>query len=235
MNQVTELFLSHLDLSLDKSLHEIVYDAFYKMIITGKIPAGTRINEKQISVYSNISRTPIRQALKQLEAEKLVAYGLGNKNGAVVLGITQSDVQEIFAIRKSFETLATIEASKKMTESDFAELEKIVSDAEEFYEKGEFDLIRQNFKEFNNLIFEKARMFRIQNIIETLKVYQLYFHEITTISDSRTKQAIDDHREIYNLMLEQNEPEIEKLIDKHLGSSANFIVSVIDDEEENGN
>jgi Transcriptional regulators len=230
MNEVTELFLSYLDLSRDKSLHEIVYDAFYRMIITGKIPAGTRINEKQISTYSNISRTPIRQALKDLEKEKLVAYGLENKHGAVVLGITHSDVLEIFAIRRAFETIATIEASKKMTPEDFDELKKIVDRGEELFKEEDLDAIRDNFKEFNSFIFDKSSMFRIQNIIETLKVYQLYFHEITTISDVRTRQALDEHRLIYELMKNKDEDGISALIDKHLKASSNFISSVIEED-----
>ncbi|WEV45365.1 GntR family transcriptional regulator [Streptococcaceae bacterium ESL0687] len=231
MNQVTELFLSYLDLKLDKSLHEIVYDAFYKMIITGKIPAGTRINEKQISVHSNISRTPIRQALKQLESEKLIAYGLGNKNGAVVLGITRKDVHEIFTIRRSFETLAAIEASKKMSEKDFSELYRLVLEAEDLYDLDDFAGIRSNFRDFNNFIFEKARIFRIQNILETLEVYQLYFYEITTKCKERTLDVIRNHQKIYALMLDGDEKGLESLIDDYLKLSSDFIASAIDDKE----
>ncbi|WEV60866.1 GntR family transcriptional regulator [Streptococcaceae bacterium ESL0729] len=231
MNQVTELFLSYLDLKLDKSLHEIVYDAFYKMIITGKIPAGTRINEKQISIHSNISRTPIRQALKQLEAEKLIAYGLGNKNGAIVLGITRKDVYEIFTIRRSFETFAVIEASRRMSKEDFSKLHQLVQKSYDLYELDDFAGIRDNFRDFNAFIFERAKIFRIQNILETLEVYQLYFYEITTKCSERTLEVIKNHEKIYALMLDGDEKGLERIIDDYLKVSSEFIANVIDEKD----
>lgn len=79
--------------------------------------AGSRINEKEFSDTLNISRTPIRYAMTQLVAEKLVEHV--PKIGIVVKGISIKDAYEIYDIRKSLDTLATIKAMDLMTEEDF--------------------------------------------------------------------------------------------------------------------
>lgn len=55
-------------------LNEIVYNGLRKAIIDDKVPIGVRINEKEYADRMNISRTPVREALKRLEAEDLVEY-----------------------------------------------------------------------------------------------------------------------------------------------------------------
>ena len=66
--------LKNLDLTQNKTLNVLIYGSVSKTIILGDIPAGTRINEKVFAEELNISRTPIRLAMKQLVNEKLVEH-----------------------------------------------------------------------------------------------------------------------------------------------------------------
>lgn len=70
MSSIIDAVKKNLDFSQNKTLKILLYEAFRKTIILGEIPAGTRINEKEFSEILNISRTPIRYALKQLTTEK---------------------------------------------------------------------------------------------------------------------------------------------------------------------
>lgn len=111
MNAMIENVRQNLDFSQNKTLKVLVYEAFRKTIILGQIPAGSRINEKEFSDTLNISRTPIRYALRQLVDEQLVEHV--PKIRIVVKGISKKDAYEIFDIRKSLDTLATIKAMEK--------------------------------------------------------------------------------------------------------------------------
>ena len=89
MKQVVEALRKNLDLTQNKTLNALIYEAFRKTIILGDVPANTRINEKVLAEELNISRTPIRLAMKQLVNEKLVEHV--PKIGIVVKGIRIKD------------------------------------------------------------------------------------------------------------------------------------------------
>ena len=131
--------LKNLDLTQNKTLNVLIYEAFRKTIILGDIPAGTRINEKVFAEELNISRTPIRLAMKQLVNEKLVEHI--PKAGIVVKGIRIKDAYEIYDIRKSLDTLATIKAMNQMTEADFQELQTLLEQGEQYNEADEIELV----------------------------------------------------------------------------------------------
>ena len=147
--------LKNLDLTQNKTLNVLIYEAFRKTIILGDIPAGTRINEKVFAEELNISRTPIRLAMKQLVNEKLVEHI--PKAGIVVKGIRIKDAYEIYDIRKSLDTLATIKAMNQMTEADFQELQTLLEQGEQYNEADEIELVLKNFSDFNAFIYEKVK------------------------------------------------------------------------------
>ena len=116
---------NNLDLSQNVPLKVAFYEALRKTIILSEIPAGCRINEKELASALNISRTPIRYALGVLEEEKLVEHI--PKRGIVVRGISLKDAIEIFDIRKALDTLAATKAMYLMTDKDFADMKKILT------------------------------------------------------------------------------------------------------------
>ena len=67
-------FVKNTDLSQNRPLKDVVYESLRKTLIEGKIPVGERFIEKEYSDRLNISRTPVRNSLKQLEAEGLIKY-----------------------------------------------------------------------------------------------------------------------------------------------------------------
>lgn len=147
MSTISEAVGKNLDLSLNEPLKELVYKAFRKTIILGEIPAGQRINEKEFSEVMNISRTPIRYALQKLVEEGLVDHVRGV--GIIVRGISLNDANEIYAIRKSLDVLATITAMKEMTSADFEELKFLLEETERLNEANEIDQVLQKFSDFN--------------------------------------------------------------------------------------
>ena len=86
-------FVNNTDLSQNRPIKEVVYESLRKTLIESKIPVGERFIEKEYSDRLNISRTPVRESLKQLEAEGLVKYI--PRTGVVVNRITKEDVIEI--------------------------------------------------------------------------------------------------------------------------------------------
>ena len=147
---------NNLDLSQNVPLKVAFYEALRKTIILSEIPAGCRINEKELASALNINRTPIRYALGVLEEEILVEHI--PKRGIVVRGISLKDAIEIFDIRKALDTLAATKAMYLMTDKDFSDMKKILTDCEDFIEDGDIETILDNFNQFNDLIYRKSQI-----------------------------------------------------------------------------
>lgn len=222
MSKTVEAVRKHLDLSQNKTLNVLMYEAFRKTIILGDIPAGTRINEKVFAEELNISRTPIRLAMKQLVNENLVVHV--PKVGIVVKGIRIKDAYEIYDIRKSLDTLAAVKAMTHMTENDFNDLKVLIKRGEQLSQEDKIDDVLKNFADFNAFIYEKSQMPRLREIVLDLQAYLVYFRDIAIRSTERRERALQEHWLIYHGMKTNNIEQITSITHEHLDRSLKFIV-----------
>ena len=208
MNPTVEAVKRNLDLTSSKPLKICTYEAFKKTIILGDIPAGERINEKEFSEQLNISRTPIRFALQELVKEQLVEHI--PMVGIVVKGISMKDAYEIYDIRKSLDTLATIKAMELMTPEDFDELEALLLEGEQYNKNNQVDDLLQNFSDFNSFIYTKSQMLRLK--------------KIAIRASERRSIALEEHWLIFRGMKTKNIDQITLLTHEHLNRSLQFIL-----------
>lgn len=219
---IVESVQKNLDFNQNKTLKTLVYEAFKKTIILGDIPAGSRINEKEFADSLNISRTPIRYAMNQLVDEQLVQHV--PHVGMVVKGISLSDAHEIYAIRKSLDTLATIQAMNHMNQQDFEDLKDLLSYGERLNQEDKIDEVLQNFSDFNTFIYEKSQMLRLKSIVSDLQAYLVYFRDIAIRSADRRTLALEEHWLIYRGMKTNDQQQIELITHEHLDRSLHFIL-----------
>lgn len=222
MNPTIQAVKNNLVLATNVPLKLALYDAFKKTIILREIPAGTRINEKEFSTELNISRTPIRYALGELEKEKLVTHI--PKKGIVVRGVSLQDAHEIFEIRKALDTLAATTAMNLMTEADFAEMEALLQVGESYLLADDLDQVMQNFNDFNNIIYGKSQMVRLKAMVAELQSYLTYFRKISISSPERRRLALDEHWLIYRGMKNRDQAQITLITHEHLDHSLDFII-----------
>jgi DNA-binding GntR family transcriptional regulator len=86
------------------NLREVVYDQIKEAIVTGLIPAGSRLSEIDLSRQFDVSRTPVREAIRQLAETKLVS--LSSRRGAYVLLPTAKDAADLYEIRNALENIS---------------------------------------------------------------------------------------------------------------------------------
>jgi DNA-binding GntR family transcriptional regulator len=102
---------------------EVVFNALRTMILEGELPGGKPLRQDDLAAKFGTSRIPVREALRQLEAEGLITYH--PRRGAVVSTISMAEALEMFDIRIGLECRALRLAIPAMTEQDFALLESI--------------------------------------------------------------------------------------------------------------
>jgi len=94
-------------------------------IITAKMPPGSVINEAQLMEEFSLGRTPIREAIKQLQMESLVM--VTPRKGMFVTDIAVTDLMQIFEVRVELESFATSLATERITEDEIIELQKLAT------------------------------------------------------------------------------------------------------------
>ena len=99
-----------------KPMRELVYEELKRLIIDGEIEAGERIVETDYAQKFQISRTPIREAIRMLELEGFIESQ--PKGGVIVKEIGKEDIEEIYRIRIALEGIIIDEVIKKVTAKD---------------------------------------------------------------------------------------------------------------------
>ena len=99
-------------------------------ILKGRFEPGESLVELKLAAHYGVSRTPVREALRQLELEGLVRY-LPNR-GVLVEGITAEDVEDIFVIREHLETLVANWAAQRVQPEEIRKMQEVL-DLQEFY------------------------------------------------------------------------------------------------------
>ena len=103
------------------NLREIVYDQIKEAIVTGLIPAGSKLSELDLSRQFDVSRTPVREAIRQLAETGLVS--LSSRKGAYVLLPTAKDASDLYEIRNALEAIS-VEHMCAAPPTDFLLLQK---------------------------------------------------------------------------------------------------------------
>ncbi|MGN6831210.1 GntR family transcriptional regulator [Paucibacter sp. M5-1] len=102
------------------ALHEQVSARLRTMLVEGRIAPGAKLNERELSEQLQVSRTPLREAIKLLAAEGLVDL-LPNR-GAVAVKLTEADVMHSFELLAELEGLSGMLAAERIAEAEIAEL-----------------------------------------------------------------------------------------------------------------
>jgi len=222
--------------SLQKSdlLSDSIYVQLRSKIISGEWPIAMRLNEKQIATDLFVSRTPVHRALEALYAEGLLDY---SKNwGYFIKAVSRRDIEEIFKIRTALETLAACEAAVKMTEDDFAELDRI-NEAALAACRGncnEFEELYALSGTFNAKINQFCSMPRLHLLQEALREYLLHFRTLSFEQKSRRRElAVQEHQGIVRAMRTGDENLIKAKVREHLQHAQEYILSYLPAEAEN--
>jgi DNA-binding GntR family transcriptional regulator len=102
------------------ALHEQVAQRLRQMLVENRIPPGAKLNERQLCEVLNVSRTPLREAIKMLAAEGLVE--LVPNRGAIALALGEADIANTFEVMAGLEALSGELAAQRVTDEEVAEI-----------------------------------------------------------------------------------------------------------------
>lgn len=207
----------------NKSMREKVYDTLKQMIIDGVIKSGERIIETEYSNKFQISRTPIREAIRMLELEGLVESQ--TTGGVIVKTLTREEISEIYKIRIALESLIIEEIIKKINNQDIKKLEKVLKNTKKAFEVKDIEKVFSLFTEFNQILYDIASLPKVTGMINNINLYLKRFRKLSIDNPSRKEEAFEDHVQILEAIKNKELSTAISINRMHLEKSMNFILS----------
>ena len=204
------------------SLADQIYEQLENHIITGVYPRGEIITEMKLVEQLGVSRTPIREALRRLEQERLIK---DTGKGSIVLGITLEDMIDIMNIRQRVEGLAAYYATENMTAEGLEKLRQL-NDLQDFYYTRK-DAARQSQMDdlFHDTIYELSQRTIIRDTLQPLHRKTMRYRKISLEDPARLGLSIQEHKDIFNAMAAGNAELAEELTVQHIINAKNSMMT----------
>ena len=203
------------------SLADQVFEKLENDIIAGVYPRGEVLTELKLVEQLNVSRTPIREALRRLEQERLIR---DSGKGSVVLGITLEDLEDIMDIRLRCEGLAAYYAAKNHSDEEARRLRRLAELQDFYFEKGDYEHLREIDDEFHESIFEMSHRTVLLDTLRPLhRKTQRYRRNSYSIPTRRSK-SINEHKAICDAICAGDAELSEKLVCQHIENAKNTMI-----------
>lgn len=182
-------------------------------IVHGEFQPGDKLNESVLARENNVSRTPVREALKQLVIEGFVE-NIPNR-GFVVIGITPQDFKDIAVIRRAIRRVAIQWSVKRMTEQELASL-KDIYDLMEFYTmKKDLQKVFGLITQFHETIYRAIKSPYLEKVLINIQwLTQTFRYESLNASD-RLEGSLEEHRQILEAFQTRDTDKVLSLLDAH--------------------
>lgn len=201
----------------DRSLRGRVFQKLREDILSGKYKEHEELREISIGEELGVSRTPVREALRQLELEGLVTI-IPNK-GAYVTGITPKDVHDIYTIRSMLEGLCARWATRHITDEQIEELEEIIL-LSEFHLKKEGNEKAKQVSDldgkFHKVLYEASNSRILEHVLSDFHKYVQIARTMSVGAKDRAEKSIAEHRGILDAIKSKDEVLAEKLANEHI-------------------
>ena len=212
------------DVSDKYSLRGRVFHKIRDDILNGKYHENEELKEIPIGQELGVSRTPVREALRQLELEGLVQI-IPNR-GAFVTGIQAKDVHDIYMIRSRIEGLAARWAAERMTDEELDAMREIVELQEFYAAKGDKLRVGNLDNRFHELLYESCRSNQLRRMLSIFH-HHIYKARESSVRRGRALASTQEHRAILTALENHDPDEAERAMTVHVANARDSFFQLI--------
>lgn len=196
-------------------------------ILQGELYPGQQVKEQEIASSLGISRPPIREALKLLEAEGLIVRK--PNRGAFVATITERDAWEIYTLKCNLYEMATRLAFDKISKRELGNWEEVVSEMEKCVLSEPPDVIRYQSlnQKFHDIMFQISGHQRLRKISQILHNQVSRFSCMSLMNEAHLKESLKYHQEILTAVKKGNMDRAIKMTREHISKGLQIVQEII--------
>ena len=206
-----------------KSLEQSVFLKLEEEILNGDLKKGDTLTENSLSARLGVSRTPVRAALHHLAEEGLVK--IEANRGVTVVGVSESDLIDIYTIRMRLEGLASRQAAMNISADDLSELRESVELSEFYIRKRDTEHLKELDTKFHEIIYRASANPRLDKILSELHRNIRVYRKLSLSVSDRLEKSVEEHREILSAIESGNADEADRLITDHIRQAMESVLS----------
>ncbi len=177
-----------------QTLREKILETIRDAILKGSLKPGERVSEPDLAERFGISRTPIREAFRQLESEGYLE--VVPRKGAVVASLSERDIEEFYAIKIILEGFAARMAADKLTEKEIERLESINERLHKIAKEGDVKTFFRVHNEFHEVFIKAAGNDKLSEMINQLVMKFKRLRLASLSQPGRMVVSIEDHQDM---------------------------------------
>ncbi|WWR14682.1 GntR family transcriptional regulator [Lachnospiraceae bacterium JLR.KK008] len=204
------------------SLRGRVFHKIREDILNGRYKGKEELKEVAIGEEMGVSRTPVREAFRQLELEGLIQI-VPNK-GAYVTGITAKDVKDIYMIRSLLEGLCARWATEHISREQMEEMEENIFLSEFHASKGHREQMAELDNRFHEIMYEACSSKMLEHALKDYHQYVLRVRKKTLSTQTRSTASNAEHRKIMEAIKAGDGDMAEQLANRHMVNAYENIV-----------
>src|SRR5579863_7347157 len=224
-----------------QSLTSAVADKLRDQIIRGDIPEGAQLRQDAIATQFQVSRIPVREALRQLDAEGLIA--IVPNRGAIVPALSPNDIEELFSIRALLEPEVLKLSIPHLTQEDFREAAAVLQEyVNELRRDDHVSAWGRLNWQFHSILYARANQPRFLTIIRNVNNSGERYTRLQLYLTHGIKRANEEHHRILELCRQRDVAAACKLLRQHIQYAGESLKQVLEQrrtateaERENGN
>jgi len=202
-----------------QTLTSAVADRLRDKILRGEFREGEQLRQHAIAEEFAVSRIPVREAFRQLEAEGLIK--IMDHRGAVVATLSPDEIEELFEIRAALESVILRQAVPRLTDDDLARAEKSLEAYEHaLNDESDFDVWGDLHWQFHSTLYRAANRTRSLSLIQMINNNaDRYIRLHILFSRDAHRHAKDEHRAIMELCRRRDAEAASQLLERHINKA----------------
>ena len=210
-------------------LVERVSATLSKAILEGVFKEGDQLVEVKLQHQFGISRSPLREAFRDLEKKGLVI--IIPRKGTFVRQVTRKDIEDNFPVRAKLEGLAAREAFRKMTAGDLTRLEEAFQRMQEAAAEKDGQAYMENHRAFHEAFIRASGNEVLIGILENLRLHSLWYQFCYKYYKEDFQKSLRIHQKILDLFHDKNSNEqaIEKTVSNHITIALDRFISYLEE------
>ena len=223
--------LAPIKLDSYQPLREVVCETLREAIRGGVLKPGERLMEIQLAEELGVSRTPVREAIRKLELEGYVI--MMPRRGTYVANLSIRDVNEVFEIRTTLDSLASGLAAERITDEELERLERLLVLIGEYIEQNDMDKIVETDMEFHDILYQASRNARLVGIIYNLREQLTRFRSTSMSYPGRLKETLEEHIRIVEAIAQGNVELAQRAAEEHMEKSEQTLLISMENLDKN--
>ena len=191
---------------------EYVYQMMRKSIEAGELKPGDRVMENEIAEQLEVSRTPVRDALRRLESDGMLV--IEPRVGLKIASLSRNSILELYLMRELLEGTAAGLCALHATELELMELEDLVRREKSL--KGDYEGLARHNRRFHEAIYHGAHNRYLQKSLNAVNDSMWLLGRSQMYNPERAEEAYEQHRELLEAILSRDNVTAEKLARAHI-------------------